>query len=242
MASTAMRPSCDALCASIGSPATSPMAKIDGSLVRRCSSTTMKPRAVDLHGGPLQPRDIRVRPAADRDEHAVEDLLGPARRPRPPSRTTRIPSDTSVMLATFVLSSTRFASFADSLRQNVDEIAVGAGQQTRRHLDDGDLAAEGRVDAAELEADVAAADDEQRFRHVGQIERSRGVPDARAVERQAWHACRPRPGRQDGVLELDLLVAAVLQGRREDGADRRSPPCPGDAGPFDTWPAVRSRW
>ena len=91
---------------------------------------------------------------------------------------------------------------ADPLRQNVDQIAVGAGQQTRRHLDDGDLAAERGVHAAKLEADVAAADDEQGLRQVGQIERSRGVPDPRAVERQARHARRPRAGRQDGVLEL----------------------------------------
>ena len=45
IASTATRPSCDALCASIGSPTTSPMAKMFGSAVRVASSTSMKPRS-----------------------------------------------------------------------------------------------------------------------------------------------------------------------------------------------------
>ena len=46
------------------------------------------------------------------------------------------------------------------LGEDVDEIAIGAGQKARRHLDDGHLAAERRIDGPELEPDVAAADDE----------------------------------------------------------------------------------
>ena len=41
--SAATLPSCDALCASIGSPATSPIAKMCGSAVRCCLSTSTKP-------------------------------------------------------------------------------------------------------------------------------------------------------------------------------------------------------
>ena len=45
MASMATRASCEALCASIGSPATSPMANTVGSAVRRWPSVSMKPLA-----------------------------------------------------------------------------------------------------------------------------------------------------------------------------------------------------
>ena len=175
MASTAMRPSCDALCASIGSPTTSPIAKIDGSSVRRCSSTTMKPRASTCTAVRSSPgiSEFGRRPTETSTlSNTCSDRALPGRR-----RARReCPSDTSVMLATFVFSRIRFAIFAIALRQDVDQIAVGAGQQARGHLDDRDLAAQGRVDAAELESDVAAADDEQGFRHVGQVERARGVP------------------------------------------------------------------
>ena len=44
IASTATRASCDALCANIGSPTTSPIAKMEGSAVRRVESTVMNPR------------------------------------------------------------------------------------------------------------------------------------------------------------------------------------------------------
>ena len=61
----------------------------------------------------------------------------------------------------------------DALLQHGYEIAIGAGQQSSRHFDNGHLAAERRVHGAELEADVAAANDEQRFRDVGDLQ-SRG--------------------------------------------------------------------
>ena len=86
-----------------------------------------------------------------------------------------------------------------------DEIAIRAGQQSARHFDDRDLRAERGVDRAELEADVAAADDEQRLRDVGQIERGGRVHQARALDRQARHGRRPRTGRDDRVLERQRL-------------------------------------
>ena len=98
IASIATRASCDALCASIGSPATSPIAKIVGSAVRRWPSVSMNPLRVDLHPRGLEARDLRVRPAADGDEHTIERLFGfggpvafegdadAVLRPPPPSR------------------------------------------------------------------------------------------------------------------------------------------------------------
>src|SRR5262249_52261362 len=80
-----------------------------------------------------------------------------------------------------------------------------------RHLDDRDLAAKRRVHAAQLETDVAAADDEQRLWNRGQIERSRRVPHARTLERERRNLDWARPGCQHRVLEPHVLLAAVLE-------------------------------
>ena len=45
--------------------------------------------------------------------------------------------------------------------QHRDQVAVAAGQQAVGHLHHRDLAAEGGIDRAQLQADVAAADDQQ---------------------------------------------------------------------------------
>ncbi len=69
--SAATLPSCDALWASIGSPATSPIARMCGSLVRCCSSTATKPLSLILtlvFSSP-KPFDLGRRP--DGDQHAV---------------------------------------------------------------------------------------------------------------------------------------------------------------------------
>ena len=96
----------------------------------------------------------------------------------------------------------------DALGEDVHEIAIGARQQARRHLDDGDGAAERGVDGAELEADVAAADDEERLRDVGQIERGGRVHHARIVDLQRRRNRGHRSGREHRVLELHGLLAA----------------------------------
>ena len=56
------------------------------------------------------------------------------------------------------------------------------GSRPAGHLDDGDAAAERGVDAAQFEADIAAADDEQRLRDVGQVERAGRIHHARIVQ------------------------------------------------------------
>ena len=105
----------------------------------------------------------------------------------------------------------------DLLGQHVHQVAIGPGQQPGRHLDDGDLAAQRRVHAAELEADVATADDQQRSGHAFQVERRGRVHDPRAVEGQARHLRRLRPDGDDGVLEGHLLAAAVHLGDVQAG-------------------------
>ena len=65
------------MCASIGSPTTSPIAKIDGSAVRRCSSTMMKPRSSTSTFVWSSPGifEFGLRPTDD--EHASNSLLAP---------------------------------------------------------------------------------------------------------------------------------------------------------------------
>ena len=78
-----------------------------------------------------------------------------------------------------MLSSTAFIVFADALGQHVDQVAIGAGKEPVRHFDDRDAAAKRGVNRAELESDVTAADDQQRFRDVGQVERAGRIHDSR---------------------------------------------------------------
>ena len=75
MTSAATLASCVALWASIGSPTTSPMAKMWRTLVRICSSTAMKPRSSTSTPALVGADAAAVGPPADRDEHAVERLV-----------------------------------------------------------------------------------------------------------------------------------------------------------------------
>ena len=113
------------------------------------------------------------------------------------------------MPVTLVFSHTASQICSIRLARMFDQVAIGAGQQAAGHLDDGDLAAERGVDGAQLEADVAAADDEQRLRDVGQIERAGGIHQPRAVDRQAGNLRRHRAGGDDAVLEGERLLRAV---------------------------------
>ena len=113
---------------------------------------------IDLHVRALQPGNFRVRPAADRDQDAIEQLL---RRVGFALEGHADPVGFRLHLHDLRLQQHALHRLRHALGENVDEVAVGAGQQPRRHLHDGDGAAERGVDGAELEADVAAADDEQ---------------------------------------------------------------------------------
>jgi hypothetical protein len=60
------------LCASIGWPTMSPMAKMCGTLVRNCVSTGMKPRSLTATPAFSAASLLAVRRAADGDQHEVE--------------------------------------------------------------------------------------------------------------------------------------------------------------------------
>ena len=66
--------------------------------------------------------------------------------------------------------------------------------------------------AAELEADVTAADDEQGFGDVGQIERAGGIHDTRALDRQARNGRRPRSCGDDRGVKRQRLARLAFAG------------------------------
>ena len=76
MVSTQMTPSCSALCASIGGPATSPMAQTPGTLVRAVIVDD-DGAAVDLHAELLEPEILGIADDADRrDQPLGRDVCG----------------------------------------------------------------------------------------------------------------------------------------------------------------------
>ena len=128
--------------------------------------------------------DFGIGAASDGHQHAIEDLLfffyvG------------AFEGDADAGLFVFErfdggVEQDRGEEFFETLVQREDEVAVGSGEQAGEHFDAGHFGAEGGVDGAEFEPDVAAADDEQRFRNVGQIESAGGIHEARAVESSGW--------------------------------------------------------
>ena len=222
MTSAATLPSCVALCASIGSPTTSPMAKMCGTFVRRCASTPMKPRsstATPACSAPTSP-PLGLRPTASRirsyvcgsgalvalERHGQAVVAGLHRGH------LRLQVDRGVALL-------------DAALQRPDEVAVGPGHEPVEGLDDRDLRAEGVVDRRHLQADDPAADDQQPAGDVLQRERARAVDDARVVgqERQ-----RDRAGADgdDRVVEADRRVADlqhVVGGERRLAMDDGRP-------------------
>ena len=136
---------------------------------------------IDLDVRLLETGNLRVRPAPDRDQHPVEQLvLGFDLAFESHARAVRLGLDLhDLRLEQHVLH-----GLVHALCEDVHEIAIGARQQTWSHLHDGDRAAERGVDRSQLEADVAAANHQQRFRDVGEIERRGRVHHPRVVHLQ----------------------------------------------------------
>src|SRR5262249_51200521 len=96
-----------------------------------------------------------------------------------------------------------------ALLERLDQVAIDAGQQAVGEFDDGHLAAEGGVDVTEFEADVTAADDEQRRRQRLQFQRTGRVHDPRRVEHQRGGARWRRAAGEDAMAVA--VTAAVVQ-------------------------------
>ena len=144
-----------------------------------------------------------------RHQHAVEDLLFFF-------YVRAIESDANASLLVLErfdrgIEQDRGEKFFQPLVQRQHQIAVGAGQQAGHHFDASHFAAERGVNRSQFQSDVAAADDEQRFRNVGQIECAGRIHQARAVELEARHDGRTRSGRDDDAVEGQVLFAAAPQ-------------------------------
>jgi len=108
---------------------------------------------------------------------------------------------------TVVFSRIAEKSFSSLLCRGEHQVAVGAGSKPasfRRRS----LCCEGGVNRSQFQSDVAAADDEQSLRNVGQIESAGRIHEARAVELEAGHDGRTRSGSDDDAVESQILFAA----------------------------------
>ena len=102
-------------------------------------------------------------------------------------------------------------------------------QDPRQHLDHGHLGAHGAVEARELDADGARAHHQERLRHAFRDHRLLVGPDQLAVGLEALELAGAGAGRQDDVLGLDRLVAALVELDRELALSRE-PAVPVDHG------------
>ena len=139
-------------------------------------SVGTKPALVDLDADLLEAEALRVGAHADRDEHAVGlDGLGLA-----------ADFDADRERAVLLLLVAHGLGALVDLRAELDHLAlddrravgIDAGEERGRRLDDREARAELLVDAAELEADDAAADDEQALRDLAQAHRLFGADDS----------------------------------------------------------------
>ena len=169
--------------------------------------------ALDLHAHLLQAEALAVRAPADGDQHLVgverrASLPPTSRRDRPPrARPSRLHD---LALAPVITSTPQLLQLA---RHHLHDLGIVAGQDRGQRLDDRDLRAELRVERADLEADVAAADDQKALRHRAKRQRAGRVDDAVAVELEAGDLDRPRAGGDDDVVGLDASSLAVRLGR-----------------------------
>ena len=137
--------------ASIGSPVASPTAHTCGSAGATARVHLDESARGELGPGRLETQSGRLRPAADRDQHAIE------RGGVLPDAGLHGVADLAKVGHAGAQANGREHLLA-APGEGLHEIAVHAGQEAVGHLDEGHLAAERGVDLAQLEPDVAAAD------------------------------------------------------------------------------------
>ena len=101
----------------------------------------------------------------------------------------------------------RDPALPERLRQLLRRVRVLLRDQRLEHLDDRHLGAEALEDRRELAADDAAAEDDEAPRHLGLREQAGGVDAAGRVEPFDRRHDRERAGRDDRLLEGDVLPA-----------------------------------
>ena len=160
------------------------------------------------------------RPPADRDEHVVALDASPSCRPSRRRRRRRRPCAPPPV--TFVPVRMSSPCLRKTLVGFLDDVVVHAGEDRRQELDDGDLRAESAPDGAELEADDAAADDDEVLRDLRDLERADVREDALLVELEEGELDRYGAGGNDDVLRL-VGRDVVPSGGPAATVDRRLP-------------------
>ncbi len=129
----------------------------------------------------------------------------------------------------------RLELLLESFVQRADEVAIDAGQQAVGHLDHGDAAAQRGVHGAHFQANVAAANHQQRLRRVDQLQGRGGIHDPRSRQIEGGNPRRPRARRDDAMLEANAVVGQGLSVERTPIAASASPrrrPWRGRPAPF----------
>ncbi len=97
----------------------------------------------------------------------------------------------------------------ESASQKIAEIGIHPGEQARFGFEHGDLAAERGKDARKLAADVAAAEDEQARRQLGERQQIVAIQNARAIAQGDWQFRGARTGGEDNGARVGERVGDV---------------------------------
>ncbi len=100
----------------------------------------------------------------------------------------------------------------EALLEQLAHLGVGRGNDARQELEDGHLGPQTLPDRAELEPDVACADDNQVIGHPCEGERSSRIDDHFSVERKKRQFDGFRASREQDVAGRKLGAAALVQG------------------------------
>ncbi len=92
----------------------------------------------------------------------------------------------------------------EGLARELGDLGILGGKDAGQHLDHRHLGAEAAIEARELDADGAGADDEQRFGKALRHHRLLVGPDQPSVRLEPRQRARPRAGGEDDVLGLDV--------------------------------------
>jgi hypothetical protein len=166
-----------------------------------------EPALVDPDAGALGADAPAVGLAADRHEQLVEDAVGGSvgaveGHPQP----GRLGFDVGHL----GLQVDAAEALRDPLGQRRDDVLVDAGDQLVQQLDDGHLGTELGVDGSHLQADDAAADDQQPLWDPFGLQRTGRVDHPRVVVGDERERRRLRPAGHDRLLEADRGPGAVL--------------------------------
>ena len=194
------------------------MANTRGSAVRRWASTTTKPRASRAARVCSSPRSSVTgrRPTAT-SSWSTSRCVG---APSPASSTvTSLPA--SRIPVSLVPSRICLNCFPSRRASGRHQVPIDSRQHPVEQLHDRDLAPERRVDAPELEPDVAAAHHQEPRRRGGQLERRGRVPHA-GPGLEPGKRRGPRARGDDRVLELERRRRRVLPRHADRAVASRS--------------------